>query len=195
MPSKTAAPELRSFLWRLPLSFVVAVIVWAVVRPVYAPALCAATQALGRLFEFPPASVVILQGGDALLGRNDMRPDSGWLKFPLTQIHFTLVPFLALVLALPHPLARGGWRRLLVALGILAVAHVLCLLWQLKCLEAFSMGPWSRATYSDLARNVFGSLRYFFDIPVTFALPLLLWVGSYPREVFVLVGVSAASRS
>ena len=189
MPSQTAAPDLRSFLRRLPLAFVGAVIVWAVARPVYAPALCAATQALGRLFEFPPASVVILRGGDALLGRNDMRSDSGWLKFPLTPIHFNLVPFLALALALPRPLARGGWKRLLLALAILAVAHVLTLLWQLKCMEAFSMGPWSRATYSDLARNVFGGLRYFFDIPVTFALPLLLWVGSYPREVFALLGL------
>ncbi len=188
MRSQKAAPELRAFLRRLPVAIVAAVIVWAVVRPVYAPALCGATQALARLFEVPPASVVILQGGDAMLGRNDMRPDSGWLKFPLTQIHFNLVPFLALVLALPHPLARGGWRRLLLALAVLAAAHVLSLLWQLKCLEAFSMGPWSRASYSDLARNVLGTLRYFFDIPVTFALPLLLWIGSYPRHVFALVG-------
>jgi hypothetical protein len=194
MPSQTAAPELRRFLRRLPLSFVGAVVVWAVVRPVYNPALCAATQVLGRLFESPPASVVILQGGDAMLGRNDMRRDSGWLRFPLTQIHFNLVPFLALALALPNPLARGGWKRLLLALAILALAHVLSLLWQLKCLEAFSMGPWSRATYSDLDRDVLGGLRYFFDIPVTFALPLLLWVGSYSREVFNLVGLPAGGK-
>jgi hypothetical protein len=194
MPSQTAAPELRSFLRRLPLAFVGAVIVWAVARPAYAPALCAATQALGRLFEAPPASVVILRGGDALLGRNDMRSDSGWLSFPLTPIHFNLVPFLALALALPRPLARGAWKRLLLALAILAAAHVLTLLWQLKCMEAFSMGPWSRANYSDLARNVFGGLRYFFDIPVTFGLPLLLWVGSYPGEVFALVGISNGGK-
>jgi hypothetical protein len=187
MPSQTNALELRVFLRRLPLSLAAAVLLWAAVKPLYVPALCATTQTLARLFEVPPASAVVLQGGDALLGRIDLRADSGWLKFPLTQIHFNLVPFLALVFALPHPLASGGWRRLLAALAVLAAAHVLSLLFQLKFLEAFSMGPWSRANYSDFARPIYGALRYFFDIPVTFALPFVLWVGSYPEKVFALV--------
>jgi len=194
MLSQTPAVELRVFLRRLPLALVGAVVLWALARPVYTPVLCAATQFLARLFEVPPASAVVLQGGDALLGRTDLRADSAWLKFPLTQIHFNLVPFLALALALPRPLAAGRWRRLLVALAVLATAHVLSLLWQLKFLEAFSMGPWSRANYSDLAREVYGALRYFFDIPVTFALPFLLWLGSYPDRVLALVRLEAAAR-
>ena len=194
MPSQAPAVELRVFLRRLPLALAGAVVLWALARPVYTPALCAATQFLARLFEVPPASAVVLQGGDALLGRTDLRADSGWLKFPLTQIHFNLVPFLALVLALPRPLAAGRWRRLLVALAVLAAAHVLSLLWQLKFLEAFSMGPWSRANYSDLARDVYGTLRYFFDIPVTFALPFLLWLGSYPDRVLALVGLETPAK-
>jgi hypothetical protein len=194
MPSQAPAGELRVFLRRLPLALAGAVVLWALARPVYTPILCAATQVLARLFEVPPASAVVLQGGDALLGRTDLRADSGWLKFPLTQIHFNVVPFLALVLALPRPLAAGRWRRLLVALAVLAAAHTLSLLWQLKFLEAFSMGPWSRANYSDLAREVYGALRYFFDIPVTFALPFLLWLGSYPERVLALVGLEAPAR-
>jgi len=194
MPSQTPVVELRVFLRRLPLALVGAVIVWALATPAYSRMLCVSAQFLARLFEVPPASAVVAQGRDALLGRTDMRADSGWLKYPLTQIHFNLVPFLALVLALPHPLAGGGWRRLLLALAILAASHALSLLWQLKCLEAFSMGPWSRANYSDVARNVYGTLRYFFDIPVTFALPLLLWVGTYPQQVFALVGLGAPVR-
>jgi hypothetical protein len=187
MPSQTRGIDLRAFLRRLPLSLAAAVLLWAVVRPVYAPALCATTQTLARLFEVPPASAVVLQGNDALLGRTDLRADSGWLKFPLAQIHFNLVPFLALVFALPHPLAGRGWRKLLTALAVLAAAHVLSLFFQLRFMEAFSMGPWSRANYSDVARNIYAALRYFFDIPVTFALPFLLWVASYPDKVFALV--------
>jgi len=194
MPPNPQTGELRVFLRRLPLALVCAVIVWALARPVYVPGLCATAQFLARVFEVPPASVIVLQGGDAVLGRTDMRAGSGWLKFPLTQIHFNLVPFLALVLALPHPLSSGGWRRLLLAVAILASSHVLALLWQLRCLEAFSMGPWSLANYSDVARNVYGTLRYFFDIPVTFALPLLLWVGSYPKQVFALVGLESPAQ-
>jgi hypothetical protein len=189
MPLRTPSADLRSFLRRLPLAIAVAVVIWTVARSAYTPILCGAAQFLARTFEVPRASVVTPQGNDALLGRTDMRAGSGWLKVPLAQIHFNLVPFLALVLALPHPFAGGRWRRLSLALAVLAASHILSLLLQLKVFEAFSMGPWSLATYSNLERNLYSGLRYFFDIPVTFALPLLLWVASYPRQVFALVGL------
>jgi hypothetical protein len=194
MPSQTPNAELRAFLKRLPLALAAAVAVWAIARPLYDPILCAAAQGLARFGEFPAASLVVQQGNDALLGRSDMRATSGWLKFSLTQISFNLVPFLTLVFALPGWLAGRGWRRLLAALGVLAASHVLDLVWQIKALEALSMGPWSRATYSNLARNVYGTLRYFFDIPVTFALPLVLWVGAYPEKVFKLVGFTVPEK-
>jgi hypothetical protein len=194
MPSRTSNADLRVFLKRLPLALAAAIAIWFAVRPVYNPALCASAQWLARFGEFPAASLVVQQGNDALLGRSDMRATSEWLKFPLTQIDFNLVPFLALVFALPGWLAGRGWRRLLAALGVLAASHVLGLVWQIKALEALSMGPWSRATYSGLARNAYGTLRYFFDIPVTFALPLVLWVGAYPEKVFKLVGFSPPAK-
>ena len=189
MRSQERSADLRTFLRRLPLALIAGVAIWVIARPIYGPFLCSAGQGLARLFEVPPASAIVLQGEDALLGRTDMRAGSGWLKLPLVFLHFNLVPFLALVLALPHAFAGGGWRRLLVALAILAGSHVASLTLQLKVFEAGSMGPWSQANYSDLERNVYGTLRYFFDIPVTFALPLLLWVGSYPQQVLALVGL------
>jgi hypothetical protein len=195
MPSRRSTTDLRAFLKRLPVALVAAVVIWAVARPVYNPALCDVAQAIARFGEHPAASMVVLRDNDALLGRSDMRSNSDWLKVPMTQIHFNLVPFLALVLALPRPRAGGLWRRLLAALGLLALSHALGLVWEMKALEALSMGPWSRANYSDVARNVYGTLRYFFNIPVTFALPLVLWVGAYSERVFPLVGLPAEPES
>jgi len=194
MPPRAPNADLRRFLRRLPLALVGAVAIWAVARPVYDPALCACAQAIARFGEVPAASMIVLRDGDALLGRSDMRTNSDWLKIPMTQIHFNLVPFLALVLALPRPFSRGGWRRLLAALGLLALSHALGLVWEMKALEALSMGAWSRATYSGLARNVYGTLRYFFNIPVTFAFPLVLWVGAYSERIFALVGFPSDGR-
>ena len=185
MPSRAPSADLKRFFRRLPLALVGAVLIWAAIRPAYNPAVCACAQAIARFGEVPPASMVVLRDGDALLGRSDLRANSEWLKIPMTQIHFNLVPFLALVLALPQPFARGAWRRLLVALG---------LVWEIKALEALSMGAWSRAVYSDLARNVYGTLRYFFNIPVTFAFPLVLWVGAYSERIFALAGIAAEAR-
>jgi hypothetical protein len=180
--------ELRVFFRRLPLALVAAVAVWLAVRTAYNPALCWTAQALTRLYENPPASRVILDGDGALLGRSDLRADSGWLRISLTQITFNLVPLLALSFALPHPFRRGRWSRLLQALIILSGTHALTVVWHLKFLQATGMGAWSQANFSDLAREAYGMLQYFFDIPVTFALPLLLWVAAYPDDVFSLLG-------
>ncbi|HVN75022.1 MAG TPA: hypothetical protein VMT19_01810 [Thermoanaerobaculaceae bacterium] len=195
MRSRRPNADLRAFLIRLPAALAAAVAVWFLVRPLYNPALCAVAQEIARFGERPAASMVVLRDNDALLGRSDLRANSEWLKLPMTQLHFNLVPFLALVLALPAPLSGGHWRKLLVALGVLALSHALGLVWELKALEALSMGPWSRATYSDLARNVYGTLRYFFNIPVTFALPLVLWVAVYWERVVALVNLPAMGEA
>ncbi len=194
MPSRNPGSELRTFLRRLPVALAAAVAIWALARPAYEPALGAAAQFVARIGEWPQAALVLIQGHDAVMGRSDMRVGSAWLRLPLTQIHFNLVPFLALALALPKPLAGGAWRRGLVALAAFAVSHVLGLVWQVKSFEAMSLGPWSLATYSNLARDVYTTLRYFFELPVTFALPLALWVAVYPDRVFALVGFTADGR-
>jgi len=189
MPSPERTDSLRRYLRRLPVAALVAAVAWVAVRGFYNPALCAVTQFVARVYEVPAATLIMSKDSDALVGRSDLRADSGWLKVPLTEINFNLVPFLALVLAVPRPFAGGAWRRLLWALAALLASHVLALLWESKCFAAFSLGAWSRATYSDFARNVYGALRYFFEIPVTFTLPLLLWVWIYPERVFSLVGL------
>ncbi|MGE5236332.1 MAG: hypothetical protein ACM3O7_08300 [Acidobacteriota bacterium] len=182
--------ELARLLRRLPLALLAAVAVWVVLKPVYNELLCSATQAVARTFEPPPRAALIVRDGDgALLGRTDLRSDSGYLRISLAQIHFNLVPFLALTLALPGALRGRGWRRALAALAVLGLSHLLALLWQLKYLYAFQLGPWSTANYSDLARNVYGFLRYSFDLPVAFTLPLLLWLVAFRERLKPLVGL------
>jgi hypothetical protein len=190
-----AKPELRRFLRRLPLALLAAVVLWALAKPAYGHFLAAVTQALARATEKPRAAVVKVDGNYAMIGRTDFRAGSGWLKTSLVQVHYNLVPFLTLVLALPGSLAGRGWRRLVLALAVMVLAHVLGLLWQLKCFYAFDMGPWSEANYSVFARNVYGSLRYFWDLPVTFTLPLLLWLGFFADRTLPLVGLDGTATS
>jgi hypothetical protein len=191
MRSLPPGSELGRFLRRLPLAVLGAAAIWVFARGPYSELLCWATQAVARQVEYPRAALVVRDGDNALLGRTDLRVDSGRYRVSLVQIHFNLIPFLALVLALPAALARGGWRQLAMALVILMVSHMLALLLYLKFFYAFSLGPWSEANYSAVARNVYGGLRYFFDLPVTFCLPLLLWVGAFPARVRSLIGFGA----
>ncbi len=177
---------------RLPLAVLLAVGVWLVLRPVYNPALVWVTQGVARLVEYPRATVITVDGSYAIIGRSDLRADSGRLKSSLTQVHFNIVPFLALCFAFRGALRGGGWRRLGGAMGVLVGSHVLTLFLQVKAFFAFNLGPWSAVNYSNFERNLIGGARYFFDIPVTFALPLILWVASYPDRVLALVGLVPA---
>jgi len=193
MPSSSRRDELSRLLRRLPLAVVAAMAVWLMLRPLYDPVICAAAQAVARFYEYPRVAQIDAIDGAAVIGRSDLRSGSARLKLPLTQVTFNLIPFLALVLATPRALARGGWRKLLLGVAILAGIHAVGLVLQLKFFYAFSLGEWSRANYSDAAREVYGGLRYFFEIPVTFATPLLLWVGLFSERVFAVVGFAPAT--
>ncbi len=189
MRRSTRPDSVTGLLRRLPVAVVLAVGVWLVVRPVYNPALAWVTQGVARLTEYPRATVITVEGSYAIIGRLDLRAGSGRLKYSLTQVHFNLVPFLALCFALRGALSRGGWRRLGGALAVLAGSHVLNLFLQVKAFFAFNLGPWSAVHYSNFERNLIGGARYFFDIPVTFALPLVLWVSAYPDRVLGILGL------
>jgi hypothetical protein len=189
MRSSPQRSELARFLRRLPIAVLAAAAIWAAVERPYNAMLCWAAQGIARQTEYPRAALVQADGDHAILGRTDLRTDSGRLRISLTQINFNLIPFLALVLATPAVFARGGWKQLAYALPLLVISHVLALILQLKCFYAFSLGPWSDANYTSLGRNVYGGLRYFFDLPITFCLPLLLWVGAFPERVRELGGL------
>lgn len=184
-------PDRKRFWRRLPWALLGSVIFWFVVRSGYNSALTFTAQGLCRLFESPPVTQVVSDGEAAIIGRADMRVDSGRLRYPLTQIHFNLIPALALVLALPGWRRPDGWARLASLLLLLAISHVLALVWHVQFFFATGLGPWSAANYSAFARELMGGLQYFFDIAVTFALPLLLWVGFFHERVFAVLGVEA----
>jgi hypothetical protein len=191
MPSSPKQPaELRRFLRRLPLTLLAAALLWLAMRPAWDETLAWVTQGLARLAEAPWATQIVVDGEHAIVGRRDMRVDSGRLSLSLTQIHFNLVPFLALVLATSGWWRRDGWQRLLASLTLAFMSHVLTLLWHVKFFFASSLGPWSHEVYSDFAREFYGTLQYFFDIPVTFTLPLLLWVGFFSPQVFAMLGIA-----
>lgn len=193
MPSRRRPDDLQRYLRRLPVAVLVSAAVWLAIRPVYNPLLCWTAQTVARVYENPRAARFVSDGDTVIIGRTDLRADSGWLKMSMTQMTFNMIPLLALVLAFPGVLSGRGWRRVAGALGVLAATHVVGLVLHLKFFYAFSLGPWSAANYSDLSRNVIGGLRTFYDIPVTFALPLVLWVWFFPTRVFRLLGLSTVA--
>ncbi len=179
----------RAFLKRLPFTLVAAMVLWLLVlRPGLDVAVPRLAQILIRAFEYPRVTRLVTVGHQAEVRRSDFRSDSGAPAIPLAQIHFNTIILLTLHLASRRPFSRTQLERLLMGWSVLYLTQSLNLLFHVKCLYAFSMGEWSLHNYSNLARDVYGFLRYFTDLPGRFSFPFLLWLGFNWDQVAVLTG-------
>jgi len=158
-------------------------------RPVLDGAVTWSAETLIRAFEYPRVTRLVTVNHAVEIRRADLRSDSRIPTVALAQIHFNTIVMLALYLALPRPLSRTQLERLFMGWSILFVIQALNLLFHVKCVYALSMGEWSRVYYSDLARNVYGFLRYFTDLPGRFSFPFLIWLGFNWDHVARLVGL------
>src|SRR6185295_10256761 len=106
-------------------------------------------------------------------------------SFRVTDVHFHLVMLMALFLAVPSV----SWRRRGENLGwaLLAVVFfdIALVFFRVKFVYATGLGAWSLAHYGTFARNFWGLGKHLLDLPVKFALPLLLWSGFYLHGLFL----------
>jgi hypothetical protein len=182
----------RSFLKRLPLTLVVAMLVWLALRPVLDSAVSGFTQLLIRSFEYPRVTRLVVEDHRAVVHRADFRTDSGIPAIPLTEKHFNTIVLLALYLALPKPFSRRQLERLFMGWCILYLTQTMNLFFHVKCLYALSLGEWSVQYYSDFARDFYGFWRYFTDLPGRFSFPFLIWLGFNWDLVTQLIGPAMA---
>jgi hypothetical protein len=182
----------RSFLKRLPLTLVIAMICWLVLRPVLDSAVTGFTQLLVRSFEYPRVTRLVAEDHRANVVRSDFRTDSGIPSIPLTEKHFNTIVLLALYLALPRPFSRRQLERLFMGWCVLYLTQTLNVYFHVKCIYAFSLGEWSAQHYSDFARNFYGFWRYFTDLPGRFSFPFLIWLGFNWDLVIGLLGPARA---
>lgn len=181
----------RHFLKRLPLTLVVAMVVWLLLRPVLDTAVSAFTQLLVRSFEYPRVTRLVVEDHWAQVRRSDFRTDSSIPAIPLTEKHFNTIVLLALYLALPRPFSRRQLERLFMGWCILYLTQTMNLFFHVKCLYALSLGEWSVQHYSDFSRDFYGFWRYFTDLPGRFSFPFLIWLGFNWDMVTKLIGPTA----
>ncbi len=184
----------RSFLKRLPLALIIAMVVWLLLRPVLDSAVAGFTQLLVRSFEYPRVTRLITEDHRAKVVRSDFRTDSGIPSIPLTEKHFNTIVLLALYLALPRPFGRRQLERLFMGWCVLYLTQTMNVFFHVKCLYAFSLGEWSIQNYSNFARDFYGFLRYFTDLPGRFSFPFLIWLGFNWDLVIRLLGPERAAE-
>ncbi len=187
------APHNR-FLLRLPVALLVALALWLALRPVIDSAVAGLAETLIRSFEYPRVTRLVVEDHRAEVRRSDFRTGSGIPTVALTDITFNTIVLLALYLALPRPFSRRQLERLFMGACVLYLTQALNLVFHVKTLYALGLGEWSQQHYSELARNVFGFLRYFTDLPGRFSFPFLIWLGFNWDVVMQLLGTPTAEE-
>jgi hypothetical protein len=163
---------LRVLAWSLP-----AALLWLLLTPFYNLFLVHAAERLVRLGERPSITQLELsRGHHAVITRSDTRA-GGRLpySFRITDVHFPLVLLLALLLAVPDLPGRERLSQLGYGLLLMAVFHVVDVLFWVKFAYATQLGDWSLRHYGPWARNFWGMGKHLLDLPVKLALPLLIW--------------------
>jgi hypothetical protein len=181
------------FLKRLPLTLIVAMALWLLLRPVLDSAVAGFAQLLIRSFEYPRVTRLVAEDHAAKVIRSDFRTDSKIPAIPLTENHFNTIVLLALYLALPRPFSRKQLERLFMGWSILYLTQTMNLYFHVKCLYALSLGEWSALNYSDFSRNFYGFWQYFTDLPGRFSFPFLIWLAFNWDHVTFLVGPAATN--
>ncbi|GBC80540.1 hypothetical protein HRbin09_01781 [bacterium HR09] len=191
---KAAQPEAqlrvlrRRFFRRLLYAFCASALAWLLLKGPYGAAVSWVAQGLTRMVSFSTAPVLEAQGNHVVIGRRDFRADSGWLQLSLVQVHANAVPFFALGFALAT--SRRARLAVLRASLWLAAAHVLFLVAEAQWFYASQLGAWSLANYSDFSRAFWGVLRFFLNLAVPYALPIVLVFWAVPAETAELLGFS-----
>jgi hypothetical protein len=193
---KKANPT-ASFLKRLPITLVLAMLIWALLRSTLDMVVPAFSQLLIRGFEMPRVTrLVVVPDHRVEVRRADLHVRSGVLTIPLTEVHFNTIVLLALYLALPRPLSRQQLERLFMGWCILYLTQTINLIFHVKLLYATGMGEFSQQVYSQLARNLYGFGKLFTDLPGRFSFPFLIWLGFNWNHVMAAVaGADTQSKS
>ena len=182
-----AAPKNSAYLRRLPLTLIAGMVLWLLLRPGIDVTVAKLAQTLVRSFEYPKVTRLVVDDHRAEIRRADFRSDSAIPTVSMTEITFNTIVLLALYLALPKPFSRHQLERLFMGWCILCLSQSLNLVFHVKTTYALGLGEWSQLHYSEFARNFWGYLRYFTDLPGRFSFPFLIWLGFNWEPVMKIV--------
>jgi hypothetical protein len=175
---RSHAPSLRldrGALVRALIGFAAGLVFWFAFSAPYERFLAAASGSLIDVFESPTVTHLTAANGEILVDRADFPPSSPRPGLSAADLHFNFVLLAALFALARHPLASRAFGRFWIAAALLAVVHVVALVFQVEGLYATSLGDWSSAHYGAFARNLWAGGFHFYLIAGRFAAPFALW--------------------
>lgn len=173
--------------WRTALKgfagFVIAVVIWATVSPLYDRAVAAGAEELMRLFENPKVTHLNANGTDVTVDRSDFDPRSPHPGLPVIDLTFNWVLLAALFSINPKPFSDRNMLRFGIASVIMYVTHIFALTAEVMSIYVLRLGAWSAAHYGAFARNFWGVANHSYRFVLMFAIAFALWWALRPAPV------------
>jgi hypothetical protein len=144
--------------------------------PLYDRVIASGAQTLMRAFERPKVTNLRPQADNYVtVDRSDFDPRSKRPAISIRDLTFNFVLLCALFAAAKRPFTDRNMGGFVVALLCLAVTHVLAAITEVMSIYVGKLGPWSRANYSDLSRNVWGVANHSYRLVLMYAIAFALW--------------------
>ncbi len=171
-------PRLKKLLVRLPLSAVLAILLWfAILDHPWGGLVTRVSEWWIRAAERTKVTRLAFDDGLVVVQRSDLSTRSEIPAFSAAPITANLVLLLALLFATPPALRASAYpARAAAAFGALLVTQVLHLSFTVQTLYALQLGAWSAVSWPRWQREVVATARYFFDIMGKYAVPFVFWV-------------------
>ena len=170
-------PRIKKLLVRLPLSAVLAILLWfAILDHPWGGLVTRVSEWWIRAAERTKVTRLSFDDGLVVVERSDLSTRSEIPAFSAAPITANLVLLLALLFATPPALRASAFpARAAAALGALLLTQVLHLSFTGQTLYALQLGAWSAVSWPRWQREVVATGRYFFDIIGKYAVPFIFW--------------------
>jgi hypothetical protein len=155
--------------------FVVAVMIWAGVSPLYDRAVAAGAEAVLRTFESPKVTHLTATGTDVKVDRSDFDPRSPRPGLPVIDLTFNWVLLAALFAINPRPFSDRNMLRFGIASVLMYFTHILALVTEVMSIYVLRLGAWSSVHYGAFARNFWGVANHSYRFVLMFAIAFGLW--------------------
>ena len=163
--------------------FIVAVVIWVGVSPLYDRAVAAGAELLMRTFESPKVTHLTATGTDVKVDRSDFDPRSPRPGLPVIDLTFNWVLLAALFAINPRPFSDRNMLRFAIASLLMYVTHILALATEVMSIYVLRLGAWSRVHYGAFARNFWGTANHSYRFVLMFAIAFGLWWALRPTTL------------
>ncbi|HVR40485.1 MAG TPA: exosortase H-associated membrane protein [Thermoanaerobaculia bacterium] len=160
------------------IGFVLGVVLWTMLSPIYNRVIETGAEFTIRLFESP--SVTSLKPDTdnesyATIDRSDFDPRSKRPGVPVSDLTFNVILLIALFAMESRPFSDRNIRGFVFAAIVLAFTHVFGLITEVMSVYVLKLGPWSTVHYGDVARNFWSVANHFYRLVLMYGIAFALW--------------------